>query len=132
MPKSTLEVAKPHIIPFFSACNRRVWTLKQLETVLTNMREEWKVAQRVDLDEFVGFLLAETSFIETRLDFPSQSIVHYWWSKPTGYELAMSLQLAGYFSHYTAMYLNALSLHFSCGKSLHHFFRATAALKTVS
>jgi hypothetical protein len=108
MSKSTLEIAKPRIVPFFNACARRVWTFPQLETVLANMREEWQLAERIRQDEFIEFLLDNTPFVRTVLIFPSVPITRYWWGAPNAYELAVSINPTGYFSHHTAAFLHGL------------------------
>lgn len=108
MPKSTLEIAKPHIISFFKACDRRVWTKTQLEKALTDMRNDWDLAERIGVSEFTAYLLDETLLTRTTLTSYSKIIDRFWWGEPTIYELASSLCTTGYFSHHSAMYLNGL------------------------
>lgn len=111
MPKSTLDAAKASMIAFFSACDRRIWTGKQLENAMTSMRKEWGLAQRITIKGFIEYLLDETPFVKTVLSFPSELIARYWWGSQTGYELAASVRPTGYFSHHTAMYLHGLATH---------------------
>jgi len=82
---------------------------RELEALFFANKLLWGFPKRYTFRAFEGFLLGETEFCKTVLDFPSRPETRYSWGRPSIYPLAMSLRPGAYFTHYTAMSLHDLT-----------------------
>ena len=108
MRRARLVVVKPEIVQFFEQYEQKVFTLVQLDNVLTEQRDVWQLPKSTTVSKFINFLLEEVDFKKQEFKFSSRTIVRYSWGEPKLYEIAMSLIRTAYLSHYSATYFHQL------------------------
>lgn len=108
-----IQLAKSAIIAFFESQNRSVFRPRDLTTSFLDKRTEWSLAQDTTVDDFVRFLLANTTLREVRLvpvNHPdAQKVTRFIWGEPSPYQVALSIKRDAYLSHGTAVFLHALT-----------------------
>jgi predicted transcriptional regulator of viral defense system len=107
---SRLEIARREITRSFEDSSEHVYLISHLASILAENRDEWRLAQRTSIREFVALLLEKTKLRQIKLfarNYPP--IVRYAWGEPSPYELALSLRSGAYLSHGTAMFLHGLT-----------------------
>lgn len=109
MKTSAIKIAKPDIVKLFDASKQKIFLHSELSRLLGEQREFWRLPASFTTNAFIEFLLKSTKMKKVEFDFPYRKEVRYLWGEVPVYEILMSLKPAGYFSHYTAMYLNELT-----------------------
>ena len=109
MPPTRLDNAKPSIIDHLGSLPRHPLTYSQIREMLAGKRDEWRLARRTGLRDFIEYVLAQTSLEKVRLAFPNREHTRYVWAGTSVYALAMSLGEDCYFTHYTAMSMHDLT-----------------------
>ena len=109
MKAARLKIAKPDIVRFFEGHIARVFKRSQVDEILSEQREYWRISQSTTGNEFIEFLVQQTELQEIRLEFPSRPEIRYAWGDVSIYELALSLKPDSYFTHYTAMFVHELT-----------------------
>jgi predicted transcriptional regulator of viral defense system len=104
-----LKVAEQDIVRFFEDHRGKVFKRSQIDEILSEHREFWRLSYSTSGNEFVAFLLQETELQEVKLKFPSRTETRYLWGNASTYEVALSLKPDSYFTHYTAMFLHQLT-----------------------
>jgi len=106
---SEISTLRPKIIEAFENLHRKIFTDSEIEAIVRECRNVWHLKKTITVTTFIKFLLNETNLKQIKLRFPSQKAERYIWGEVSAYELALSLKPAGYFSHYTAMWLHGLT-----------------------
>jgi len=110
VPRTRLQLAKRTITNFFDAQEKRVFSHKDLSGILAQHRTDWRLAYGTTTNEFIDFLVQNTTLKEAKLDSKTYSVpARYKWGVVSPYSLALSLRKAGYLSHATAMFLHAVT-----------------------
>ena len=107
--KPRLEQAIPKMQEVMQKQGSRLLRYAQVRDVIQKNRQVWRLAQTTSLKQIIAFLKERGVLTEAVLDFPARKETRYSLQKPDVYELVMSLNPKGYFSHYTAMSLHELT-----------------------
>lgn len=99
---------------FSSFVNKQVFTIKSLEKILENNKSIWKLGKTTTIDEFIDFLINIKIIQEVFLQFPRKKIYRFILTNENLtnndlYTVINSLNPPGYFSHYSAVFLNDLT-----------------------
>ena len=97
------------IIYFFDGLRTRVFAKSELQEILAEKQEDWRLAKSITPHRFITFLLENTKMRLVSLKFPSRNMNRYLWGEPSPYEVVASLKPQSYFTHYSAMYLHELT-----------------------
>jgi hypothetical protein len=87
----------------------KIFRRSELQDLLSKHREGWGLPKNVTLNVFVTMLLEKTATRRVVFDLPYRRETRFLWGNPSPYEVILSLKPAGYFSHYTAMFLHQLT-----------------------
>jgi predicted transcriptional regulator of viral defense system len=110
MPPTRLQLAKREITLFFDAADKRVFSRKDLNTILSKHRDDWRLAQTTTSHDFIMFLVQKAKLQEARLHSKNYALpARYIWGEVSPYLLALSLRKSGYLSHATAIFLHSLT-----------------------
>ena len=104
-----LQIAKPDIIKLFEGSQKKIFTPKDLSTILTSNRNFWRLSQGMTSRGFFEFLLEKTKLQTIRLTSPYGYKSRYVWGEVSAYEIALSLGRNAYLSHGTAVFLHGLT-----------------------
>src|SRR5260221_1513478 len=108
-PRSRLSIAKPDIIKAIEAVSRKVWTADELNQLMQDNAEFWRLAKGQSLSGFIQFLEKDPRFKAVLMGFPQRKVIRYVWGRASVFELALSLQRNVYLTHYGAVYLHGLT-----------------------
>lgn len=106
---SRLKIAKRDIQNHFENFPTNVLTRAQIDRILFENREFWRVSVSTTVQNFIDFLLKETKLKIIKLKFPSRTMDRYIWEDASTFEIVSSLKPDSYFTHYTAVYLHELT-----------------------
>ena len=110
MAPSKLLSAKRRVASFFHASDQRVFSHRDLGTILSDHRETWNLAYGTTVNEFIDFLIQNLDLRLADLKSKDYSLpARYTWGKVSPYLLALSIRKGGYLTHATAMLLHALT-----------------------
>jgi|SRR5579862_1531737 len=115
MPRqpARIRIAKPDIIRFFENDLKKVYWPRDLTIIVLENRATWKLPQSTTVDDFIRFLIEDTSLRETRfrpVNHPNTpEIVRYVWGDASAYQIALSIKRDSYLCHGTAVALHALT-----------------------
>ena len=110
MPEARIKIAKGDIVKTFEELPEKILKRTDIDRILQQNREFWRLRRTMTVDEFLKFLLADTKLEKVSFDFPNRKIIIYVWGKVALYELLMSLHPTCYLSHYSAMFFHALTI----------------------
>jgi len=109
MANPKLERAKVLIDKTFEDNALKVYKPRDLSKIFKQNREFWNLASDTTLRKFVSFMLKSNKLKQAVLKFPHRKETRYFWGEYSVYQLAMSLNPKGYFTHYVAMSLHGLT-----------------------
>jgi len=104
-----LEIAVPDIRQTFAAIEPPILRKSQIEEVLNEYREFWRLTQSVTAYVFIDFLLRKSIVKRVQLPFPNRKETRYLTREVSPYQLAVSLRPNSYLSHLSAVYLHQLT-----------------------
>ena len=107
--KTRFQIAKKDIISFFEGQPKRVFREKELEQLLAQQREGWRLATGTRVQDFVELMKAVTPLRAVQVEMPPKPQTLYTWGEATAFELGNHLVPRAYLSHYTALYLHDLT-----------------------
>lgn len=110
MAEARIKIAKADIVKSFQALPEKILRRTDIDSILQENREFWRLRQTMTVAEFLKFLLADTKLEKASFDFPNRKIIRYVWGKASLYELLMSLEPGCYLSHYSAMFFHGLTI----------------------
>lgn len=108
-PKSRIQIAKRDIVSLFEGYPRRVFSQRDIEKILSENRRFWRLAESTTVNEFLHYMTEHTDLHAVRLAFSNRPVNRYTWREVPLFELVQSLKPEGYFTHYTALHLHALT-----------------------
>lgn len=108
-PRSRISIAKPDIVKTMSGLKKRVFAQKELDQILSDNRDYWRLTKSTTTHSFIDFLLRNAELKLHRFGFPSRPTNRYTWGEVPTLEIVQSLQPDGYFSHFTALFLHGLT-----------------------
>jgi predicted transcriptional regulator of viral defense system len=106
---SRLKIAKRDIQNHLENLPTSMLTRTQIDRILFENREFWRVSVSTTVQNFIDFLLKETKLKIIKLKFPSRTMDRYIWGSASTFEIVSSLKPDSYFTHYTAVYLHELT-----------------------
>jgi hypothetical protein len=106
--KSRFLIAKADIESAFDALNQRVLTVDFVTELLNQWREFWRLGN-ISTPAFVRLLEEHSQLRTFRFEFRTRPLTRLVWRESSDYEIVQSLAERGYFSHYSAIYLNGLT-----------------------
>jgi predicted transcriptional regulator of viral defense system len=113
MPKQTrLSIAKKDIFKLFDDAPKRVYSLTELATIVTQNRDFWRLSRKTTTLQFADFLMDQKRMTRVDLQSPKyerQKVTRYAWERPSVYAVALSLKKNAYLSHGTAVFLHGLT-----------------------
>lgn len=109
MAITRFSIAKPDIVSFFDNLTQRVFRRTEIDAILAGERNFWRLANNTTVFEFIEFLAFNGKLKEVRFEFPTRNEIRYYWQTATDYEIIQSLRQKSYFTHFTALSLNALT-----------------------
>jgi predicted transcriptional regulator of viral defense system len=109
MAQTRLSIARKDIVRHFESLAMRVFKRSQIDAILSENRDFWRLGQLMTVSKFIEFLIDRTQLKAIRFEFPSRTILRYTWGDVPIYELVLSLYPESYFTHYTALYLHNLT-----------------------
>lgn len=107
--RTRARIAKPDIGKALAAERTKVFTRKQLEVLLAQNKEFWRLPKSMSAHSFMEFLLAEGLISLAKFKFPGRNVDRYLYGEPSSFEVISSLKPDGYFSHYAAVFLHGLT-----------------------
>jgi predicted transcriptional regulator of viral defense system len=113
MRPSRIDIAKPDIVKLFASSPQKIYWPGELASILAQHRNDWRLAQATNTQEFIKYLLAKTRLKEVRLaaeNYPeAREIVRYVWNTASAYALALALKRNAYLCHGSAVFLHSLT-----------------------
>ncbi len=103
-------IAKKDIISHLEGLGQRVFKLSDLEGVLNEGREFWRLTEATTTQRFIEFLVEHGSLVMHRFDFPNRPEIRYAWGDIESLRIIQSLRDSSYFTHFTALHLHELTL----------------------
>jgi hypothetical protein len=109
MAEPRAQIAKPDIVKAFEAQQTHVFRKVDIESILEDNREFWRLRRTMTAEQFLGFLLEATPLRRISLAFPHRRVVRYVWGAAGIDEILMSIDEKCYYSHYSAVQIHALT-----------------------
>jgi predicted transcriptional regulator of viral defense system len=103
------DAAKSDVLHLFREQSKRLFTYADLQSILEENREFWRLTKSTTLDDFIEFLTKYGRLDRIEINFLSRKMIRYIWGNASAYEVALSWHPASYLSHYTAVYLHDLT-----------------------
>ena len=104
-----LQLARRDIFNFFENQRDRVHKQRDLELMLSNNRDRWRLAHRTGFKEFLEYLVRSRKLRRLEFRFPHRKEVRYTWGKMPIESVLLTLKPACHFSHFTAVQLHELT-----------------------
>ena len=108
-PRTRLNIAKKDIVKAIEALGKRVFVRAEIDDLLSQNREFWRLTQGTTTNKFIEYLVENTQLESYRFDLPYRPTIRYCWGDVPTLEVVQSLRPDGYFSHFTAMQLHGLT-----------------------
>ncbi len=108
-PRTRLSIAKSDIVAAIDAESRKIWTAENINELMREKAQFWRLARNQTLTGFIEFLLRDTQLKQATFTFPQKKISRYIWGEASIFELSLSLYPKIYLSHYSAVYLHGLT-----------------------
>ena len=103
------DAAKSDVLNLFREHPRRVFSYSDLQQVLEENREYWRLTKSTTLEDFIEFLTRYGRLNRIEISFPSRTMTRYVWGETHIYEMILSWHPASYLSHFTAVYVHDLT-----------------------
>ena len=104
-----LQLARNEVFEFFENHERRVHKQRELELILSENRDKWRLAQRMGFKEFLEYLVKGRKLRRLEFGFPHRKEVRYAWGKVALESVLLTLKPGCHFSHFTAVQLHDLT-----------------------
>lgn len=109
MAKTRLQIARKDIISLFEKREQNVYKRPEIEKILSENRDFWRLANSTSVKKFIEYLKEMENFQEFKMDFPHRTETRYVWGKSSNYDLIQSIRPSSYFSHFTAIFIHELT-----------------------
>jgi len=100
---------KPLIVEHLKESNKKVFSLTEMQSILTVNREKWTIPKITTANEFIGVLKDKGVLEEITIDTPQRVITKYVFGDASVYDIALSLRQGSYLSHYSAIFSHQLT-----------------------
>ena len=110
MNRSRLQIAKKDILSLFDALPRTVFKRSDIDRILFENRQFWRLAQSMGTSQFIAFLQQSGKLIEHTMKFPHRTETRYTWGEVADLQIIQTLRPESYFTHFTALFLHRLTL----------------------
>ena len=100
-----LQLARDNITRVFEKEPTRIYRQRDLERILAVHRDEWRLAQRTTLNDFLQYLLKSRKLRRLEFPFPHRKEVRFTWGRGPLHAVLLTLKPGAHFSHFTAMQL---------------------------
>ena len=107
--RSRIQIAKPDIFRHLASQPSPVFKLTDLQQILAEQREGWRLAQRTTTQEFIDFLEKQGKIKTLRFPFPHRAETRFVWGAVPLLEVLQTLKPSCYYSHYTAIRMHGLT-----------------------
>lgn len=108
-----MEFYKDEIINVFVSQNKNVFTENDLQNILYEYRDAWKLPRSTEVLDLFHFLLKKKEMTHVDFEFPKRMFTRYLFRKSADeldpFEIALSLVSNSYLSHYTAAFVHNLT-----------------------
>lgn len=109
MRRSRIQIARADIIKFFDESPSHIFSPIEIDSILDQHREFWRLARSMPAREFVQFLHKSGKMWTLLFRFPNRHDTRYVWDTAPILEIIASLRPKCYISHYTAMKAHGLT-----------------------
>lgn len=110
MNQTRLQIAKKDIVKFFDEYSKKILKYSDIAGILKSQGQYWRVSQTTTTSDFIDYLLKQTSLKSYEFPFPYREEIRYSWGDVPFLEVLQDLKQKSYFTHYTAMRLNDLTI----------------------
>lgn len=132
MAKTRLSIAKADIIQAFANADANVFTRADIDKILSKNRAFWRLAEKTTANEFIDFLLKQTSLQSHKFQLPHRPTIRYAWGEVPTFVIVQSLKPEGYFTHFSALFLHGLTEQIPKTIYLNHEQRASGGGGTLT
>lgn len=104
-----LQIARRDIFKVFEDHDSHVFRQRDIESILSTYRSNWRLAQRTGFPEFVRYLTDRGRLKRMDFPFPQRREIRYTWGEVPLQAVLMTLKPRCHFSHYTAVQMHDLT-----------------------
>ncbi len=104
-----LQLARAEILKSFESRETRVYRQRELERILAENRERWRLAQSMAFGEFLEYLIKSRKLRRMEFGFPQRKEVRYCWGGVPLEAVLLTLKPGCHFSHFTAVQMHDLT-----------------------
>lgn len=104
-----LQLARDEIIGFFDSTGTAVFKRREIERMLSEHRDEWRLAKGMSFNEFLDYLMKSRKLYRIELPFPHRKETRYTWGRVPLETVLLTLKPGCHFSHFTAAQLHELT-----------------------
>jgi len=108
---TVMEKNKDIVIQYISALNKHIFTFDNVNSLLTDLKENNILLKSTKLSDFFTFLRDNQIVTSIDIKLPKRGTTRYLFESPSVFEVALSLNKKAYLSHYTAIFLHHLTDH---------------------
>jgi len=110
LAQNRLHIAKQDIMSLFDNLPKRVLKPSEIDRILSENREWWRLTGSTTTRDFLEFLMNKGELVSYTFNLPHRKETRYVWGEVSDYEVMLSLKPDCYLTHFTAMYLHELTL----------------------
>src|SRR5207302_5069847 len=107
--KTRIQIAKPDIVRHFDQLPTKVLKQSDIARGLSEQRENWRLAQRTNTQEFINYLTKNSKLKQLEFPFPYRPETRYTWGEVPLLEVLLTLKKDSYYTHYTAARMHGLT-----------------------
>ncbi len=104
-----LQIARKDIFRVLEDYPSPVLRLRDIEAILTNHRDEWRLAQSTGSRDFIEYLTKSGKLKRLEFPFPHRKETRYTWGDVPLQSALLTLKPGCHFSHYTAVQMHELT-----------------------
>lgn len=108
-PKSKLSLAEPEITEVFEKSGKRIFRAADIGGILLANSRRWKLPESTTTNKFIAFLKKTSNLREERIEFSYRPVTRYTWGEVDVWPIVQSINVEGYFSHYSAVQFHGLT-----------------------
>jgi|ETNmetMinimDraft_28_1059901.scaffolds.fasta_scaffold31494_2 hypothetical protein len=106
--KTRLQIARKDIFALLDS-GPKILRLRQIERMVDENRDGWRLAKNMRIHQFVDFLTQSGRLRVVKFPFPTRTETLYVWGNATLPELTQCIRPNSYLSHYSAMSFHSLT-----------------------
>lgn len=104
-----LKQIEPNIVKLLYKNPNQVFSIKDVSSILRELKRDWTLPNKVKTQGFLNFLLENNILKAIDISTPYLETTKYVTKNASIYEIALSLNKDSYLSHYTALFLHNLT-----------------------